>query len=288
MPQSATSVPVPGTLDGRFRLAEELGRGSMGRVFAAFDSRMRRQVAVKISSEREPDSGEHPLEREFRVGSRMWHPNLAPALEWGRTAEGPFATGTPYLVSERAYGSCGRRLVHQRLSSRSLEAIAGQLLQALAFVHACGFVHRDLKPANLLVHGARGPRPTVRLVDYGLAVPIGTRRRLGHVSGCLPYLPPEALLGRTQDGRFDLYGLGILLYELATGKLPIPERDPETLVRWHLDGPALRIERHRPESSPRLRRLIRRLTARDPDRRPASAIEALGVLCGVPRAASVH
>jgi hypothetical protein len=143
-------------------------------------------------------------------------------------------------------------------------------------------VHRDLKPGNLLLQPGGRPPARFKLTDFGLAAPLGTRRELGVFSGCLPYVPPEALLGRELDARADLYGLGILLYQLSTGRLPVPDGRAEPTVRWHLSGPPADPARARPDLPERWARFVRRLTERDPEARPRSALEALALL-GRPR-----
>jgi hypothetical protein len=118
----------------------------------------------------------------------------------------------------------------------------------------------------------------LKLTDFGLATTTGAADEPGRISGSLPYVAPESILGRPLDGRADLYALGVLLFQLATGRLPASGDRVEDVLRWHLGGPPADPRRDCPRFPPRLARFIRRLTARDPRERPASASEALAML----------
>jgi hypothetical protein len=135
-----------------------------------------------------------------------------------------------------------------------------------------------VKPANLIADVSGHRVKGVKLIDFGLAAPRGAREEPGRLSGSLPFVSPEALLGLPLDGRADLYGLGLVLHLLAAGRLPAPTGDVESLLRWHLAGEPADPLALRPTVSPRLRRLILAATAREPSRRPADADEALSLL----------
>jgi len=252
----------------------------MGAVYRAFDRHEQRLVALKVLTESAPPGPQHPLAAEYDAWARLDHPNIVQALGMGVAACGPIAAGTPYLVLEHIDGAPVNRVMPAgSANGRQVESIARQALHALDHVHASGFLHRDLKPANVLVQ-SRHPR--LKLTDFGLALPLGESRSVGTVSGSLPYVSPEALLGLPLDGRADLYGLGILLYQLMTGKLPVRGGGPREILRWHLGGEPADPARTRPDLSPRLSAFVRRLTSRDRAERPASAVEALALL-GSPR-----
>lgn len=265
--------------DGRFLLLEALGHGGMGTVYRAFDRSRSCTVALKVTREQGVAGPSHPLSREFEIWSGLSHPNIVAAREMVIAQAGPIPAGSPYLVLEDIPGLPAHVAVRPgRLGPRLLLAIARQLLRALEHVHAAGWLHRDLKPANALVCAAETGRPRIRLTDFGLAVPLEKGARPGEVSGSLPYLAPEAWLGRPLDERSDLYGLGILLHYLATGELPSRAAEPESMLRWHLDGPPLDPSGRRTDLSPRLVRLVQRLTVRDLDHRPRDAARALRLL----------
>jgi hypothetical protein len=260
-------------LDRRFLLLGVLGEGGMGRVYRAFDRVEERAVALKVPFEEAETGGGHPLAIEFDTWFRLRHPNIVRAYELARASSGPLPPGTPYLVLESFAGSPAHRaLMPGRTDPLRVEALARRVLHALEHVHLSGVVHRDLKPSNILV----GPRPgRVKLIDFGLASPVGRAGEPGRFSGSVPFAAPETLLGAPIDGRADLYGLGIVLYLLATGSMPIDSRDPGEVLRWHLHGPPVDPRAVSEEIPERLARLIRRLTSRDPTARPRSATEAL-------------
>lgn len=268
-------------LDDRFLLLETLGQGGMGRVYRAFDRFEERFVALKVPLAPESPGPAHPLSAEYDAWSRLRHPNIIRAYELGRAQCGPIPAGTPYLVLESFAGLPAHRVLRPgRTDSEALEQLARRILAALAHVHDCGLVHRDLKPANVLVGTSRrGPLRT-KLTDFGLAAEFGRAGSPGCLSGSVSFAAPESVIGLPIDGRTDLYGLGILLFRLATGKMPFDSRDPEEILRWHLEGPPIDPAPIRAAHSERLARLVRRLTCRDPEQRPASAAEALTLLGG--------
>ena len=256
-------------LDERFLLLEALGQGGMGAVYRAFDRAEQRLVALKVLTETAPAGPGHPLATEFEAWSGLDHPNIVQAYELGVTATGPIPEGTPYLVLEHVHGGPAHRMLEAgRLDASQAESVAHQVLAALDHVHGSGYLHRDLKPANLIV---QPDRLRLKLTDFGLALPIGESREVGTVSGSLPYVSPEALLGLPLDERADLYGLGILMFQLVTGELPVPNGGARDVLRWHLGGPPADPLRIRPGTSPRLARFIRRLTTRDRSSRPTCA-----------------
>jgi hypothetical protein len=260
-------------LDRRFLLLGVLGEGGMGRVYRAFDRVEERAVALKVPFEEADTAGAHPLAIEFDTWFRLRHPNIVRAYELARASSGPLPPGTPYLVLESFAGSPAHRaLMPGRIDPLRVEALARRVLHALEHVHLSGVVHRDLKPSNILV----GPRSNrVKLIDFGLASPVGRAGEPGRFSGSIPFAAPETLLGAPLDGRADLYGLGIVLYLLATGAMPVDSRDPGEVLRWHLHGPPLDPRAVSEEIPERLAQFIRRLTSRNPTARPRSATEAL-------------
>ena len=262
--------------DERFLLVESLGRGGMARVFRAFDRVEQRLVALKVLHDDDPGGPGHPFAEEFDLWSRMRHPNVVQAHELRFARRGPIAVGTPYLVLEHVSGGPAHRMLRPgSIPPATLERLAVLLLRGLGHVHDAGLVHRDLKPANVLVAPDAAEAERVKLTDFGLATVAGSSEEPGCFSGSLPYASPEALLGWPLDGRADLYGLGILLYQLAAGELPAGRGGVDALMRWHLTGPPADPAR---TPSEKLRRFIRRLTTRNRDRRPRDTRHALELL----------
>lgn len=270
--------------DDRYLLVEALGRGGMGSVFRAFDRIDQRMVALKVPSDPRDAGPAHPFSAEFEAWTRLRHPNIVRAYELGIARSGPLPRGTPYLVLEHAPGRPAHRvLAPGRVGASGLRCFAAQVLLALRHIHEAGLVHRDVKPDNLLTEVRANRVRRVKLTDFGLAAPCGATEEPGKISGSFSYLSPEALLGLPVDGRSDLYALGLVLFRLATGRLPA-SRSLEAMLRWHLSEEPADPGMLRPGFCPRLARFIRRLTARNRAERPASADEAL-VLLGAARGA---
>src|SRR6185503_10805161 len=208
------AVPAPGMiLRERYRLDSELGRGGMGTVYRATDLELQREVAVKVlSAAGQTTDGRERLVREARAAAALNHPHIVTIHDVGESG------GLPFLVMEFV---AGPRLSQARPTDLSrVVSIAVQICAALEHAHENRIVHRDLKPDNVLL-SSTGDSSTVKLADLGLALPAYGARisRAGVIVGTATYMAPEQALGQTVDGRTDLYALGVLLYELTTGRL---------------------------------------------------------------------
>ncbi len=280
---ATAQAAISPALDGRFILVEALGRGGQGRVFRAYDRVFRRDVAIKALHDSRSHDPAHPLAAEFAAWARLRHPHVVRAYELLRATSGPFPPGTPYLVLELVRGLPVHRALRAGAETAStLEELARRLLRALDHIHRAGIVHRDLKPGNVLVGPSRRALGRVKLTDFGLASEAGTASEPGRISGSIPYVAPETILGLKVDGRADLYGLGVLLFFLATGQLPLASTAPERWIRWHFDGPPAEPRKLRPDLPARFAELVVRLTQRARDGRPANAGEALSSLGSTP------
>jgi hypothetical protein len=278
MTASAQLATSP-ALDGRFFLIEALGHGGQGRVYRAYDRVFRRDVAIKVLRDAVVTGAVHPLTAEFAAWSRLRHPHVVRAYELLRASSGPLPPGTPYLVLELVCGlPVHRALRAGRESPLVFEELARRVLRALDHVHRAGIVHRDLKPGNVLVGPSRSKLGRVKLTDFGLASEAGRAGSPGHISGSIPYVAPETILGMAVDGRADLYGLGVLLFYLSTGRLPLASRSPERWLRWHLDGRPSDPRSVRPDLPERFAKLVIGLTTRARDARPPTAGAALQLL----------
>jgi tetratricopeptide (TPR) repeat protein len=274
-------------LNGRYRLDAELGRGGMGQVYRAHDTLLDRQVAVKVLSAPELGTeGRARLLREAQAAAGLNHPNIVTIHDVGE------ADGSPFIVMELVEGPS----LHDRRPG-SLEetvSVARQVCAALEHAHARGIIHRDLKPENVLLsHGplaGASPQPgtgplagrtpqvgtgaSAKLVDFGLARSTASRLTVeGTVTGTVFYLAPELALGQAYDGRADLYALGVMLYELTTGRLPFLADDPLAVISQHLHAPAVPPRARDEGIPPALDALILRLLSKDPQDRPGSAAE---------------
>ena len=277
---------LDGLLNRRFLLLELLGRGGMGQVYRAFDRLHEKMAAIKIPRQGTPGTTRphrsgpsHPLSQEFRVWAAMRHPNVIRVREIGTVTDGPFPRGMPFLALEY-FDSLPVHLATEpgRMPYQDLRAIAVQILHGLSHIHGFGLVHRDMKPGNILLGRALRGAGRVKITDFGLAIGAGESEEPGTITGSFPYVAPEGIHGQVLDQRADLYSLGILLHYLATGALPCRDLDPGAILLWHLNGEPPDPGKIRPDLPVRFRSLVCRLTARDPDERPADAGEALFLL----------
>jgi serine/threonine-protein kinase len=273
-------VPQPGARIGRYQLLEELGRGGMAVVFRAVDPALRREVALKIMHAHLWGTAEYAARfaREARAVAALRHPNIVEVHDFSEgSGEGEQAV-PGYIVSELVRGPSLRQFVelHGRPLPEVAALIALKLGQALTCAHQRGIIHRDLKPENVMI--AEGGR--VVLTDFGIArITEGESvTQTGALIGSPAYMAPEQARGLHVDARADLFSLGVLLYQLCTGALPFPGKDPISTVLRVLDGtfePPLKLN---PQIGGSLDRLIRRLLQAAPASRPASAEELCAAL----------
>ncbi|HET9767941.1 MAG TPA: protein kinase, partial [Thermoanaerobaculia bacterium] len=272
-PRAPALLPGSGQLlVGRYQLGSLLGEGGMGQVWRARDVALDREVAVKLLAAPDVAEARERFLREARAAAALNHPNIVAIHDLGQES------GCLFLVMELVAGGSLRECPPQSIDE-AVE-VGRQLCAALAHAHAQGLVHRDVKPANvLLVAGAS--RLTVKLADLGLAMTSAASRLTveGGIVGTVAYLAPEQAIGRVVDGRADLYSLGVLLYELVTGRLPF-SGTPVALISQHLHAPVVPPRSHRPDLDPAIEAVILRLLAKDPAQRFASADETAAALAG--------
>jgi ABC-type oligopeptide transport system substrate-binding subunit/DNA-binding SARP family transcriptional activator len=275
-PVGRESLPA-GTADRmeeRYRLGAELARGGMGVVYRGYDTLLERDVAVKVLSEAALDNESRVrLLREAQAAAKLNHPNIVSVYDAGEIG------GAPAIVMEMIEGE---PLASPQVSTWSYTIeVARQVCAALEHAHAHGIVHRDLKPENVLVvrNTLAENAVTVKLVDFGLARSMASQVTTeGKITGTVYYLAPELALGQAYDGRADLYALGVILYELTTGRLPFVADDALAVISQHLHAPVVPPRARNADVSPALDRLIVRLLSKNPDERPSSAAEVLRVL----------
>lgn len=240
------SFPVE--LSQRFTIRAVLGQGSMGRVFDAWDERLRRHVAIKVLNRRSPVAAEL-MRREREVLAALQHPNIVAVYDCGELTD-----GQPYFVMQHVDGEDLRTYVRsQRLSLSEILRLVAEVARAVGVAHLVHIVHRDLKPKNITV--SKQGRPMV--LDFGLAkfVPaadppstattdnLDRTVALGKIKGTLAYMSPEQALGNPVDSRSDVYALGVILHELITGRVPV---DPiGTDIQIHQWGEYLLSQRRK-------------------------------------------
>ena len=262
------SGPSTGTvLRDRYRLDSELGRGGMGVVYRATDLELQRQVAVKIlSASSTPIDGRERMLREARATAALNHPHIVAVHDVGET------DGKPFLVMEFVPGPRLSQVRPREL--KRVVTIATQICDALEHAHSNAIVHRDLKPDNVLLSDS-SESSYVKLADLGLALPSDAARisRAGVIVGTASYMAPEQALGQPVDARTDLYALGVLLYELTTGRLPFTGDNPLTIISQHVHAPVVPPRVIRNDLPRKLEAIILRLLAKDPNQRFGSASE---------------
>jgi two-component system LytT family response regulator len=276
-----------------YRIVSLLGKGGMGEVFLAEDTRLHRKVALKVLL---PEVAEDTdkLARfvlEARAASALSHPNLAHIYEIGE------ANGRHFLAMEYIEGqTLEKRLSGDPLPLAEIISIASQVADAVDAAHARGIAHRDLKPANLMID----PRGHVKVLDFGLAkilpqagteIPASSQLATqfltsgGVVLGTVSYMSPEQALGRDIDHRTDLFSLGVVLYQMASGKLPFGGASAQETLARILQSPPDALGRLNYELPEEFERIVRKCLEKDRERRYQSAKDLLVDLRGLERTA---
>ncbi len=273
----------------KFRVDALLGEGGMGRVYRATHLSLEKTICLKVLRRElatDPET-QARFQREARAASRLDHPHSIRIIDFG-AAEGSELYIAMELVS-------GRDLQHvitdeSPLPEARIRHVMEQVLDALAEAHAQKIIHRDLKPENVMVGPHLGDPDYVKVLDFGIAqIQDGGARltRAGLVCGTPEYMSPEQARGDELDPRSDLYSSGVLLYQMATGRLPFTADTPIGYVTKHLVEPPKPPRALRPDISAELDQLIVRALAKNRDERPASAREMRAVLLGMPAPAAL-
>lgn len=258
----------------QYRILSSLGEGGMGRVYLALDTKLGRQVAVKVLAEDKDAAAIQRFLQEARLAASLSHPNIAQIYEVGESG------GTHFLAMEYAEGdSLGTRIANGPFATPDVIAIGVQVADALDAAHTKHIIHRDIKPANIIV----GPRGRVKVLDFGLAkLQAGPRVQQetqvlsspGAVIGTVQYMSPEQALGHTVDHRSDIFSLGVVLYEMSTGRVPFLGNTPSETIANLLHSSPEAMARFNYDVPPELDRIVRKCLQKDPERRYQSAREA--------------
>jgi serine/threonine-protein kinase len=221
---------------GRYRVERRIGRGGMGEVWSAYDGTLRRRVALKVMRLDADDVALARFEREVHATTDLTHPNTVRVLDFGTTED-----GLTYYAMELLEGETLARLMEREGALVSARAVhfGLQAARALAEAHARGIVHRDIKPENLFVTRAGDEGDFLKVLDFGIA----RRDRAGGgesltatglVAGTPQYIAPEVIEGRDASAAADVYALGMVLYQLLTGRFPYDATDGPALFLAHL------------------------------------------------------
>ena len=257
-------------LAGRYELGGRLGVGGMSTVVRAFDERLERDVAIKLLAEHLADDSQFVarFRREALAVARLVHPNIVQVFDFGLDE----ATHRQYIVMELVRGQSGAEILRDEgsLDVRDALSIVVQALRGLEYAHRNGVVHRDVKPGNLL----RGEDGVVKLADFGIAKAFSDESsitQVGSVLGTAAYLAPEQAAGEQAGPAADLYALGVVAYQLLSGRLPYEAQSlTELALKQQRELPP-RLDELNPDVSPQLAMAVDRALALDPRQRPASA-----------------
>ncbi|HKO92110.1 MAG TPA: serine/threonine-protein kinase, partial [Polyangiaceae bacterium] len=279
-PGSGTVSLIGQTLGGRYVVTALIGQGGMGAVYRAEHTQLQKPVALKVLN---ADMAAHReaaqrFEREALVSARIVHPNVVSATDSGRLADGSL-----YLVLEFVSGRSLRQLIdaEKRLPPVRALAIAGQIAEALAAAHAAEIVHRDLKPGNVMLLERDGNSEFVKVLDFGLARVLGQPStaepltRSGAIFGTPEYMAPEQARGEAVDRRADLYALGVILYEMLSGKPPFQAPELVAVLIKHLQEPPPPLPADIPAP---LAAYVMSLLDKQPAQRPQDALSVVRAL----------
>jgi eukaryotic-like serine/threonine-protein kinase len=263
---------LAGTQIDKYDMIEEVGHGGMAVVYRGLDRVLKREVAVKVLHPHLADRKESRLrlEREALAVAKLRHENILEIFDYS----GPDAEAS-YIVTEFIHGGTLKQWVDERLDPRPAVAalIVHRLCQALQHAHRVGIVHRDIKPENVMIR----EDGVLKLMDFGIAQIIDNQKLTltGQLIGSPAYMAPELISGRPLDHRTDLFSLGILLYQLATGQLPFSGRNPHEVLNRIADGDYPAASSICPLVDRDLEEIIAHALASDPDER-YQTVESFG------------
>lgn len=271
------SSPMIGRTISHYRIEEQIGAGGMGVVYRAQDQQLERDVALKLlpAGTLMDEATRRRFRNEALSLAKLNHPNIATVHEFGTEGH------TDFLVTEYIPGiTLDSKLAGRALPPRDVLELGRQLVDGLSAAHEQGIVHRDLKPGNLRLT----PDGRLKILDFGLAQFMPHASEMGMtvtltrsqaVTGTLPYMAPEQLRGEAADARTDLWAVGAVLYEMATGKLPFPESNGPLLIDAILNRDPAPPSKENPQIPPGLENVILKALNKQPGRRYQTA-RALG------------
>jgi serine/threonine protein kinase len=258
-----------GHLVGNYKVTDQIGEGGMGSVFRGIDIMLEREVAIKMlrpELSRQP----HIVERfrsEAVTLAKLNHPNIATLYSFLRQGEDFF------MVMEFVRGETLDSLIGKSGAMPWERAVAlfSQALEGIEHAHKMGIVHRDIKPANMMLTETG----SIKVMDFGIARVLGTNRltKTGHLIGTVEYMSPEQVRGEETDARSDIYSLGILLYEMLTGRVPFNSSSEYELMRSHIEDAPKPPGSFAPQIPLVVEQAIMRALAKKPEARQRSASE---------------
>lgn len=271
-------------LDGKYQILKKIGEGGMGSVYIANQEPIDRKVAVKVllSKLAEDEIAVKRFEQEARAISKMQHPNTVTIYDFGRVEDHEEDTERLFIVMEYLKGFTLTQVLRQEgaIPGPRASRILRQVCASLADAHGAGIIHRDLKPDNIFLSEIGGEKDWVKVLDFGVAKladseSAGTLTQTGMIFGTPKYMSPEQAEGKPIDYRADIYALGVVLYELLTGKPPFVSDTPVGLLLKHISEPPrpFREAAADRDVDPRLEQVVMRALEKHPDRRQQQVTE---------------
>jgi len=265
-------------LDTRYQVLKKLGEGGMSYVYLAKEVATASQVAIKVLSPKlaTDKSSVERLRREAGLAMRLDHPNVCRIMRLGESEDGLIYLVMPFLE--------GELLSDREVRGGPMELTAGidvlqQVCAGLHHAHELQIVHRDLKPENIMLVPVDGGRERAVVMDFGLAKErradpaIAKLTATGIILGTPEFMSPEQIRGKPLDARSDVYALGIVAFEMFSGKLPFQGRNAQEMMIARLRGQPLPLRQFRPDLPPPLEKALARAMATAPDDRYATALE---------------
>src|SRR5260221_8143094 len=262
----------PGQMLGAYRIISQVGQGGMATVYKAYQPSMDRNVAINVLQRQLAETPEFVtrFQQEARIIARLEHPHILPVFDYGES------DGVTYFVMRYLEaGTLKSRMEAGRLSLTEIDRLFTQLAEALAYAHSHGIIHRDLKPANALVD----EQGNLFLTDFGIAKLLESASprltQTDAIMGTPAYISPEQARAQTVDQRSDIYSLGVILYEMVTGRVPFTADTPLAVILMHVSDPLTLPSILKPDIPEPIERVILKALAKEPNDRYANATELL-------------
>src|ERR1051325_3911079 len=261
----------PGQMLGPYRIINQIGKGGMATVYKAYQPSVDRYVAIKVLPSQLAESEEFAtrFHQEARIIAKLEHPHILPVFDYGES------DGVAYFVMRYLdAGTLKDRMEAKRpLPLDDIDRIFTQLADALSYAHGHGIVHRDLKPANALIDS----QGNVFLTDFGIAKLLESASprltQTDAIMGTPAYISPEQAQAKPVDQRSDIYSLGIIYYEMATGVVPYTADTPLAVIFKHVSDPLPLPSTVKPDIPPSIEKVLLKALAKDPNDRFATAAE---------------